>query len=749
MSDLPQIDARISELLREAPSTQRPRNWNVPELESQPDASPLLLVVDDDARVRQSVRALLSTNQYDSLAAENVDQAREILGKECIDLLILDINMPGPSGFELLRELKEKRPELAVILVSGETTFDNATLALREGARDFLRKPYRPDDLLLTVRRVLEQRRLEQEIARMQLQLAISEQRHRFIVDNSPDMIYMLDGEGRFTFVNSRITKLLGYRPEEIVGRHYSELVHLDDIEKARYLLNERRGGDRASRNVEFRLVHKDVERDVVNAELWTVPIELNSMGVYFSNEDQPEPYFAGTYGVARDISERKRSEALIKYQLSHDLLTGLPNRGLFQDRLAQAHSQAMRKGNSFALLYLDIDRFKMINDSYGHLVGDELLQTVSRIIGKQLRESDTLGRISGDEFNILLHEVSNDQDASHVAEKIIGRFKDPVIIRGKEISVSLSIGIAIYPQHGESLQELIHNADVAMYHVKSHGKRGCALYDSCMQSFGFIHPSWEGEITKALSENQFELRLQPQEDTASGRLVGAEALIRWQHPEKGLVMPAEFISHAEETGHIVEIGEWVLRESCRILSQHLQQPGLSDVKVSVNISARQLVESNFVSMVRQVLREYGVSPCRVMLEVTENILLQDMEQASVKLKELTELGIRIAIDDFGVGYSSLSYLQSLPLHTLKIDRSFIARINSSQEKHSIVSSVLVMARELGLDVVAEGIETEAQLAYLRDAKCPTVQGFLLGRPMTVLELVEKYGSQQLVAESP
>jgi PAS domain S-box-containing protein len=293
-----------------------PANWNTPEKTVLDPPRPHLLVVDDDLRVSESMRDLLATRQHHCQLAADADQAMRVLSEQRIDLLILDINLPGQNGLELLGEVKEKWPDLAVVMVSGESSFENAAQALRGGARDFLRKPYRPEDLLHTVDRVLEQRRMGLEIARMQQQLAISEQRHRFIVRNSPDLIYMLDGEGRFTFINDRITDLLGYQPEEIIGKHYRELVHAADIEKALYAFNERRTGDRACRNVELRLRHKDVQHDALCTEVWTVPIELNAMGIYFSVENSGKPCFAGTYGVARDITERKRAEALVQYQL-------------------------------------------------------------------------------------------------------------------------------------------------------------------------------------------------------------------------------------------------------------------------------------------------------------------------------------------------------------------------------------------------------------------------------------------------
>lgn len=700
---------------------------------------PKILVVDDEARMRESVRDLLDAYGYKCQLAATAEQALQTLAQQDIELILLDINMPGMSGMDLLKVLARDHPKISVIIVSGESTFDNAARALRSGAADFLRKPYQPDDLIRAVQNTLHKRRLEQSMEQMTRQLGISEQRHRFIVNNSPDIIYMLDEAGNFTFVNDRITTLLGYRQEEVIGRHFSELVQSEDYERARFAFNERRTGRRASHNIELHLVHKDVEHSALPFEARSVPIELNAMGIYLEHGDETPPEFIGTYGVARDISERKRSEALINYQLYHDMLTGLPNRALFQDRLKQAISQARRDKNKFALMFLDMDRFKAINDSYGHLVGDELLQAVARIMRGYLRDSDTLARIGGDEFNLLLPQIHQAEDALRIADKIIEHFKSPVIIEGHEILVSFSVGIAIYPEHGDNISALIHNADTAMYHIKNRGKRGYVLYDPTMDASNPMHPAIENDLRKALIDEQFEVMLQPQQDTASGRLVGAEALIRWHHPERGLVMPDEFIRCAEESGLIVELGEWVLRESCRLLHERFNHGRHEDLTMSVNISARQLVQPDFVTKVLEILAEYQIAGPRIELEITENILMQDMDQATRQLKELSKAGIRIAVDDFGTGYSSLSYLQTLPLHTLKIDKSFISGIQSLHEKHSIVTGLIVMAKELGLDVVAEGVETEIQLEFLKRVACPRIQGFLLGKAMPANKLAANY----------
>lgn len=698
---------------------------------------PRILVVDDEARMRDSVRDLLDAYGYKCQLAASAEQALKTLEQYPVDLMLLDINMPGMSGMDLLKQLARKYPQVSVIIVSGETTFDNAARALRNGASDFLRKPYLPDDLIRSVQNALHQRRLEQAMEQMHTQLGISEQRHRFIVNNSPDIIYMLDEDGCFTFVNERITSLLGYTQEEVIGHHFTELVHEEDHERARYAFNERRTGKRASQNVELRLLHKDDQGSSRTQR--SIPVELNAMGIYAEHGEDQAPSFIGTYGVARDISERKRSEALINYQLYHDLLTGLPNRALFQDRLQQAISQARRNKSHFALMFLDMDRFKAINDSYGHLVGDALLQAVARIMRGYVRDSDTLARIGGDEFNLLLPQIHQPDDALHIADKIIEHFKTPIVIEGHEILVSFSIGIAIYPEHGDNISTLIHNADTAMYHIKNRGKRGYALYEPAMDASNPVHPAVENDLRKALIDEQFEVMLQPQQDTASGRLLGAEALVRWHHPERGLVMPNDFIGCAEESGLIVELGEWVLRESCRLLHEQFNHGRHDELTLSVNISARQLVQPDFVKRVLDILDEYRISGSRLELEITENILMQDMEQATRQLKELSQAGIRIAVDDFGTGYSSLSYLQTLPLHTLKIDRSFISGIQSLHEKHSIVTGLIVMARELGLDVVAEGVETPVQLDFLKRAACPRVQGFLLGKAMPAQQLAATY----------
>jgi len=702
------------------------------------DQSPQILIVDDDPKMRQSILDLLSIYEYKCHPASSGQEALDILSQQKIDLVLLDLNMPGMNGQHTLEQIKEDFPYTDVIIVSGETTFDSATNALRHGADDFISKPYAPNELIKALRNVLDKRNLQQKVERMYGHLKASEHRYRFIVSNSPDIIYMLDHEGHFVFINERATTLLGFETNTMIGKHYSEFVHQDDLEKARFAFDERRSGMRSSQNVEFRLLCVD-NAPVRYFESHTITVELNAMGVY--GEDTTTDSFIGTYGVARDITERKRAEEVINFQLYHDLLTKLPNRALFRDRLKLAISQAKRSKSQLAVMYLDMDRFKVINDSLGHLAGDQLLQTVSSHLRDCLRDSDTLARVGGDEFNLLLPDILGHDDASGVAEKILDKLKDPIILDGYEVIISFSIGISVFPDDGEEMDLLIKHADMAMYHIKGRGKNGYEFFSDNIQSLYQQHISLEHEIRKGLNQEQFEVYFQPQISMGDNTICGMEALIRWNHPIKGLVSPADFIPVSEESGLIIDIGRWVLNVACAEL-RHWVNAGHEDIILAVNISATQLRQPDFETIVIQALKQYNLPGERLELEITENVLMQDIEQAVTKLQSLAAHGVRVAVDDFGIGYSSLSYLQTLPLHTLKIDRSFINEIQTSKSKNTIVSAIIAMSEGLGLDIVAEGVETEVQLNYLKHLGCQKMQGYLFGRPATTTKTREMLGEQ-------
>ncbi|MCP5406027.1 MAG: EAL domain-containing protein [Chromatiaceae bacterium] len=700
-----------------------------------------VLVVDDEVRMRASVGDLLRAYGHQCELAAGGEEALGLLSSGNVDLMLLDLNMPGIDGYQVMREVRERYPDTDVIVVSGETTFESATEALRCGAQDFLRKPYAPEELIRIVGNAMRKRGLERSIRDMNRCLEASEHRYRFIVNNSPDIIYMLDEKGHFVFVNDRIKTILGYETDELLGRHYSEFVHKEDVEKAKYVFDERRTGSRASRNIEFRLMCKGSSLPYRYFESRSITIELSAMGVYAEQQaDQKEGQkeeFVGTYGVVRDISERKRAEEVINFQLYHDLLTKLPNRALFRDRLNLAISQAKRSKTRLAVMFLDMDRFKVINDSLGHLAGDQLLQTIALRLNSCLRDGDTLARVGGDEFNLLVPGINGREDAAMVARKIMERLKEPVILDGYEVFVSFSIGIAIFPEDGQTIDVLVKNSDMAMYHIKSHGKNGYEFFADNMKATFHRQLSLENGIRKALEKREFELFYQPQIDIVKNRICGVEALVRWNHPERGLLPPDQFIPLSEETGLIVEIGNWVLDNACRELKAWRLQGIGSDVQMAVNISAAQLMQSEFEHTVLDMLSKHNVAGNQLELEITENILMQDMDQAVSKFQQLAANGVRVAVDDFGIGYSSLSYLHSLPLNTLKIDRSFISGVQAPRDRSSIVTAVLAMARELNLEVVVEGVERKAQLDYLRRLECNKAQGFYLGRPAPSEEIRE------------
>ncbi|TNF34088.1 MAG: EAL domain-containing protein, partial [Gammaproteobacteria bacterium] len=406
------------------------------------------------------------------------------------------------------------------------------------------------------------------------------------------------------------------------------------------------------------------------------------------------------------------------------------------KDRLNQAISQAKRKNTRLAVLFLDLDRFKVVNDTLGHMIGDQLLQAVSMRLKKCVREGDTLGRIGGDEFTLLLPEIKSSADSELVAQKIIDALKDPFCINGHEFFVSTSIGIAHYPEDGQSMETLIKHADIAMYHVKGNGKDGYKFYANNMNEIYSRHMSLENDIRRAIQNKQFQVYYQPQVNIETNEIFAMEALIRWNHPTQGIISPTEFISIAEETGLIQPLGDWVLRQACEDLKLW-REAGLMDVRIAVNLSACQLDQDNIVADITNTLKRNNIPGDRFEIEITENVLMKDIENCILKLTQLSEFGIKIAIDDFGTGYSSLNYLKKLPIDTIKIDRSFIHDMHNSDEDSSIIRAIIAMAKGLNLNIISEGVETEAQLEQLRAWRCKNVQGFLFGRPIADTDAIE------------
>jgi len=427
------------------------------------------------------------------------------------------------------------------------------------------------------------------------------------------------------------------------------------------------------------------------------------------------------------EVVERKVAEQRAQHLADHDALTGLPNRRLLEDRLTQALALSYRNRKQTAVMFVDLDRFKTINDSLGHSVGDVLLKEVARRLVKQLRVVDTICRTGGDEFVVVLPEIKRSADAAAVGQKIIENLSQPVKIEERELTVTPSIGIAVFPEDGRDAETLIRNADAAMYAAKEMGRANYQFFTEQMNLSASRRLTLENDLRRAISKGELRVHYQPIVDAKSGKTAGHEALVRWQHPERGLLAPAEFIQVAEDTGLILKIGEWMLKEACRwgtFIGIERNLP------VSVNLSARQFNDPKLVQIVARSLKSSGLPPHLLTLEITESTAMQQTDATLATLRKLKEIGVSIALDDFGTGYSSFSYLKLFPVNTLKIDRSFIAEVERDGDQRAIVAASIALAQVLKLQVVAEGVETEAQKQFLRGFGCEQVQGFLTGGPV-------------------
>ncbi|MBC7996175.1 MAG: EAL domain-containing protein [Rhizobacter sp.] len=440
--------------------------------------------------------------------------------------------------------------------------------------------------------------------------------------------------------------------------------------------------------------------------------------------------------GLEMEIAERRIADQRVTHMAHHDVLTGLPNRTLLTDRVDQAIARAHRSGKKVAVLFLDLDRFKNVNDSLGHSVGDQLLQAVAKRLTACLREEDTAARLGGDEFIVSLPDVADSAEAAYVAARILAELAKPFSVLGHQLPAEASIGIALCPDDGDSAHTLMRNADTAMYHAKESGRANYQFFSAHMNERVSRRLTTETNLRRALEHGEFTLHYQPLIELASGRIDGAEALVRWPQPDQRLVAPGEFIPVAEETGLIVPLGEWVLREACRqAQAWQALQPGL---RIAVNLSARQFRQKNLVSMIEQALGDTGLAPHLLELELTEGMLMHHADETVRTLSQLDEMGVRLAIDDFGTGYSSLSYLKRFPIHTLKIDRSFMQDLSSGSDDAAIVTAIIALARSLNLQVTAEGVETDAQVVALRKLSCDLAQGFHFARPMPAAEFAQR-----------
>ncbi len=545
-----------------------------------------------------------------------------------------------------------------------------------------------------------------------------SDQRLRDVLQMTRFLALILDMQGNVEFCNDALLRLTGYAREEMIGSNWFELCVPEDQRDAR-----RRG---YVDGLPDATLNPHDERDVVTRGGDVRVVEWNVLPLR-----DPEGRVCGAAAIGADVTERRRASEKLLHDALHDPLTGLPNRALFVDRLE--HRLALEKrrpATSFSVLFLDIDRFKVVNDSLGHGLGDQLLIEMGRRLSACLRAGDTVARLGGDEFIILLEDVPTQADARRIAERVQVDLRVPFWLGGHEVFSGVSIGIA----HGHAgyaqPEDILRDADTALYRAKAQGRARSVEFDSAMHDRAVALLQLETDLRRALARRELLLHYQPVVSLQTGAITGAEALLRWRHPERGLVPPLEFIPLAEETGLILPISAWVLREACRQMKQWQDRLGLPSLEIGVNLSSLQFQSPGLVAEIAEVLRDTGLAPRSLRLEVTESLLMQKDPLIARTMTELRAMGVRIDLDDFGTGYSSLAYLHQFPIDTLKIDRSFVQRIGETEEALEIVNTILSLAQNLDMEVVAEGVETEQQLRLLRELHCAYAQGYHLSRPI-------------------
>jgi len=703
---------------------------------------PRLLLIEDDPGLLYGLCELLGTGDYHLETAATGMEACEKLNQMPVDLVLLDLNLPDLSGHAIMDFINARELDTSVIVMSGNNGIDAAIGALRRGAYGYLRKPYSGDELLNTVQNVLQKRSLQAENRAITRRLERSEKLYRYLIDSSPDLIFTTNTDGRFTFINERCRQLFGCRPEQLINAHYADFFHNDDLELAHLVFTERSAEIVSSRNIELRLKPFKVPTDGADTLGHAMTVSCSSMGMYSEETDSKPGQFLGTYGVARDITDAKRAQQLISHQACHDSLTGLPNRALFRDRLNLALIQAPRNNTELAVLFVDLDRFKNVNDTMGHMKGDELLKLVAARLREGLREGDTLARLGGDEFILLLPGLQGKSDVVRIAEQIVQSLGRPFVLGNGQAHVSGSAGIAVFPGDGVSADELISHADVAMYNVKTHGKNGYCFYESGMHDASRHTIALAQNLHQALGNGELEMYYQPQINLETGQVMGAEALIRWNHPELGVLNAGRFMPIAEESGLMLQISDWMLDPLCRDLREW-NAVSADPLRLSLNLSPHYLDRGDFAFKLNDAMQRHGIDASQLEVEVTENLCMRNPQYVTEQLTRLCQLGVSIAIDDFGTGYSSLSHLHQFPVHTIKIDQSFIREIHTLNGHYPVLTAIISIARGLGLNLIAEGVETSTQARFLAQAGCSMVQGFMYFKAMPQREFLKVIRKQR------
>ncbi|MFZ6722614.1 EAL domain-containing protein [Undibacterium sp. Ji49W] len=721
-----------------------------------PAHPPTLLLVDD---VPENIHELMEAlkGSYRITVANSGARAIEMVaGATPPDLVLLDIMMPGMDGYEVCRRIKATATgnRIPVIFV---TIFDTKQQKLKGfdvGGADYITKPFDIDEVHARVRTHLELARLrhflELLVAQRTALLIKSEEKYRILADYSPNWEYWMAPDGSYLYVSPACLDDSGYTPEEFFADAglIEKIIHPDDLDAWKLHgphsgdagdVNDANGTNSANGANGSALIFRIKAKDGV--EHW---IEHVCKRVHDARGK-----YLGLRGSHRDISQRRYAEEKLDFFINRDPLTGLPNRALFHELLNHALQYAEREHTQFALLYIDLDNFKTINESLGHSLGDQLLIEAARRLKTLLPDSNAIARISGDEFNIILHPGDGMPWVDLLAQRVIEEMARPVELGPHSVYVGASIGIALYPNDGSDTESLQSNAASALHQAKAQGRGILRFFSSDMSRRAKERLTLEADLRRSIERDELRLHYQPQVDLISGHIVGLEALVRWQHPVRGLIPPNSFISLAEESGFIVQLGAWVLHKACQQIRQWSDM-GFSLRQVAVNISALQLSRGNLVEIVRACLQETGIAAHQLELEITESSIMLDQEQSFKSLADLKALGVRLSIDDFGTGYSSLAYLQQLEVHKLKVDMAFVRDMTSNSGNASIVKAIIAMGHSLGLEVIAEGVEDIGQARYLRSLQCDVIQGYLISKPLpgdAMTDFMDTYVPQETQAK--
>jgi diguanylate cyclase (GGDEF)-like protein/PAS domain S-box-containing protein len=676
----------------------------------------MLLLVEDNAGDARLFREML--DEYGGHVAvltivESMCDAETHLAENASDMILLDLGLPDSQGLDAVRRARLAAPHVPLVVLTGLDDESLATKALQEGAQDYLIKgQIDPRALLRALRHAVERKTMEDA-------LFVEKERAQVTLNCIGDAVICTDIAGNITFLNLVAEKMTGWARQEAAGKPMADVLQILDGASRETIPNPMEiavGQDQT--------VHLPANCLLIRRDGFETPIEDCVSPIH-----DREGHATGAVVVFRDVSAARAAALEIIHSAHHDFLTGLPNRMLLSDRVNQVISLAQRHGKKVAVLFLDLDGFKHINDSLGHAVGDQLLQSIAKCLVDCVRGSDTVSRQGGDEFVVLLSEVEHSEDAAITARRMLQAVAGVHPVGQHDLHITTSIGLSVFPDDGLDAETLIKNADTAMYQAKENGRQSFQFFKPAMNVRAVERQSIEEALRTALERQELALHYQPKINLRTGAITGAEALVRWTHPTRGPVSPGQFIPVAEDCGLILPIGNWVLREACRQAHAWLEA-GLPLASIAVNISAMEFRHEDFLDGIFAALEDTRLHPKFLELELTESVLMKRAESAASVLQTLRARGVQLAIDDFGTGFSSLSYLRRFPIDALKIDQSFVRQISTAPDETAIVTAIISMGRSLNLRVIAEGVETQDELAFLQAHQCDEAQGYYFGRPV-------------------